>query len=241
MRNSKETLHFSRLQRIYIFTLIELLITIAIIAILAGMLLPALNSAREKAKTIQCLSNQRQIGLALTSYQSDFIWLFLRSAAVFGGDMTTMKESYWSEILCTKTASDRSFVSLAGYIPYTWARNGTPSGTWLCPSEKTPRMKDGWGNVHYQITEQWRDQKQHLFALADRFLFRADRYKTPADTVYVMDASRAGIPPHQGNSGCLPQGRHKNRDNALFLDMHAETVRSYPFSCSLKYWQVNIK
>ena len=117
------------------FTLIELLVVIAIIAVLAAMLLPALARAKESARVVRCLSNQRQIGLAVRLYADD------------NGD--TFPRSQHSAFANGQLAWERAIAPQLGSSTTAWTN--LLNGVYHCASSKLTTPLSYGLNVYLEV------------------------------------------------------------------------------------------
>ena len=214
------------------FTLIELLIVIAIIAILAGMLLPALNKARNQAYSVKCMSNLKQVGNCAMDYAADTTWLGFRNFSATEGRCSYFgyaTPQRWFGLLSKSNNLSGSGGVALGYINYDWMANGKAKGIMACPSQPVLHDSSGYGNVHYAIPNTVPDSDAVKGAgINSQSLFKPHQLKKPSSSIYLMDKRVGKNGLHPADSVMLPPNRHNMRDNAFFFDQHVAAVRVSP-------------
>jgi len=172
------------------FTLIELLVVIAIIAILAAILFPVFAQAREKARAITCISNEKQMGLGIVQYVQDYDEHFGFANIIYNGP-SGLQESRWYNQIAPYIKNGNT-IAAGSVNAGTYDGSG---GIWHCPDFPSQQ------NANYGVNDHLWPQVAFGTTQVANSLNTAV-LNTPASTIVVLEKgqSQAGLPAPNGSS-----------------------------------------
>ena len=240
--------------RSMVFTLIELLVVIAIIAILAAMLLPALSSARESARTSNCLGNLKSYGTAYAMYLDDnqgyfsiclssqYTTPFRLAANPFYGPADIGAGTLGPYMSYPNNGDRYTYVTTCGHFV---DDNGNVStGPFICPSAEAPGTGKG---VYYRYGQNYLLQDSKFGKIhnnkgeADKWSGTANIRQINFPSQFAVFLDNTNGPSNQTVRYDLNLVyRHKNGANVLYADWHGEwlTKDAIPLSKGSKgvFW-----
>ena len=223
------------LQKKHCFTLIELLVVIAIIAILAGMLMPALNKARERSRITSCKGNLKSLGMAQIFYMDEYNWCIMDcSAKIPDCAGTSSSKSYWVDILLKYLLSGKKVYECpsdtAGKAIAWKGSVGQhvvdPSYVSYGPnSEGLRRSRKGSGDMDESLRI-----RPSLVKNPSKFYSFMDSASYTSPTLYGYFHVRALKPSGTGAYEGMPNLiRHGGTANIVFFDGHVGAINSTLF------------